>query len=209
VTGRPLPRRFYARPALEVAPDLLGKVLVRHTPGGVVAGRIVEVEAYCGPEDLAAHSARGRRTPRNEVMWGPPGRLYVYFVYGMHWCANVVAAPEGRPEAVLLRAVEPVEGVASMRARRRAGVRDHELARGPANLCAAFGIDRASNGADLLSRALHILPGGLAPSERIVRTARIGIGYAGRDTRRPWRFLIAGSPAVSKPPAARVRRSRA
>jgi DNA-3-methyladenine glycosylase len=197
---RPLPRRFYARGALEVAQDLLGKVLVHRSPEGSVTARIVEVEAYRGPGDLAAHSARGRRTPRNEVMWGPPGRLYVYFVYGMHWCANVVAAPPGCPEAVLIRALEPIRGIELMRARRREGVRDADLLKGPANACAALGITGALNGADLVTGRLFVAAGSLAPAERIVRTTRIGVDYAGRDALRPWRFLIAGSPAVSKPP---------
>jgi DNA-3-methyladenine glycosylase len=197
---RPLPRRFYARSALAVAPELLGKILVVRSKSGVAAGRIVEVEAYCGPSDRAAHTAGGRRTPRNEVMWGPPGRLYAYFVYGMHWCANVVTAPAGCPEAVLLRALEPVEGLDLMRARRGARVRDRDLARGPANLCQALGIDRALNGADLFEAAVFLAQGELARGERIARTPRIGVDYAGSHARRPWRFLIAGSPFVSKPP---------
>lgn len=131
-------------------------------------------------------------------MWGPPGRLYVYFVYGMHWCANVVTAPAGCPEAVLLRALEPVEGVELMRKRRGARISDRDLARGPANLCEALGISRPMNGADLLGREVFLADGALAPGERVARTPRIGVDYAGAHARRPWRFLIAGSPFVSK-----------
>jgi DNA-3-methyladenine glycosylase len=199
---RPLPRRFYARGALALAPDLLGKVLVHRSPEGVVAGRIVEVEAYCGPGDRAAHTAGGRRTPRNEVMWGPPGRLYVYFVYGMHWCANVVAAPEGCPEAVLLRALEPVEGAELMRARRGPRVADRDLLRGPANLCEGLGISGRMNGADLVRSKIVLVDGARRPGERVARARRIGVDYAGAHAKRLWRFLIAGSGFVSKPPRA-------
>jgi DNA-3-methyladenine glycosylase len=197
---RPLPRRFYARSALALAPDLLGKVLVVGSGRAQAAGRIVEVEAYCGPGDRAAHSAGGRRTPRNEVMWGPPGRLYVYFVYGMHWCANVVAADPGCPEAVLLRAVEPLVGLATMRRRRGTAIRDRDLARGPANLCQALAITGAMNGADLLGSDVRIVGGSLAHGERVIATRRVGVDYAGVHALRPWRFLIAESPFVSKPP---------
>jgi len=200
---RPLPRRFYSRSALDLAPDLIGKVLVVRSSDGVAAGRIVEVEAYCGPTDRAAHTAGGRRTPRNEVMWGAPGHLYVYFVYGMHWCANVVAAPAGCPEAVLLRALEPVAGLELMRRRRGAGVPDRNLARGPANLCQALGISGSMNGADLVSAEAFLAEGTLARGERVARTTRIGVDYAGADAKKPWRFLIAESPWVSKTVASR------
>lgn len=208
MSTRPLSRSFFRRDALRLARALLGKTLVHVTAAGRTAGRIVEVEAYRGPEDRAAHSAGGRRTPRNEVMWGEPGHAYVYFVYGMHWCANVVAAAPGRPEAVLLRAVEPLEGLALMRARRggRApeaapGIADAALARGPANLCRAFGIDRAHNGLDLTGGALFIEDAPPVPARAVVRTARIGVDYAGDHALRPWRLFVAGSPAVSGPRA--------
>ena len=192
-----LPREFYERDAVRLARALLGKLLVHETADGTAAGRIVEVEAYRGPTDRAAHTAGGRRTPRNEVMWGPAGHAYVYFVYGMHWCANVVAAGPGRPEAVLLRAAEPVEGATLMRARRGAAVVDARLAQGPANLCRAFGIDRAQNGADLVTGPLRLLDAPPVPAREVVRSPRIGVDYAGPDAARPWRLYVAGSPSVS------------
>ena len=196
--AQPLPRDFYATDALRLARRLLGKVLVHRTRDGTTAGRIVEVEAYRGPTDRAAHSFGGRRTPRNEVMWGPPGHAYVYFVYGMHWCANVVAAREGVPEAVLLRALEPLAGHDLMRARRRAVV-DAALLRGPANLCKGMGIDRRQNGADLTSGDLVLLDAPAVPPRRVVRAPRIGVAYAGDHALLPWRLFVHGSPAVSKP----------
>lgn len=188
---------------MTLARDLLGRILVHELPEGRVAGRIVEVEAYRGPADLAAHTARGRRTARNEVMWGPAGHAYVYFVYGMHYCANVVAAGEGAPEAVLIRAVEPLEGVGILRARRGGAHPDPRLAAGPANLCRAFGIDRERNGTDLLCGPLTILPGRAVPPARRARTPRIGVDYAGEWALRPWRFIVKGSPSLSGPPALR------
>jgi DNA-3-methyladenine glycosylase len=199
--AQPLPRAFYATDALRLARRLLGKVLVHEAADGATAGRIVEVEAYRGPADRAAHSFGGRRTPRNEVMWGPPGHAYVYFVYGMHWCANVVAARAGVPEAVLLRALEPVAGLERMRARRGAHVADAALLRGPANLCQGMGIDRRQNGADLTAGALVLLDAPAIPSRRVARARRIGVAYAGDHALLPWRLFVLGSPAVSKPPA--------
>jgi len=197
--ARPLPRSFYARNALILARALLGKILVHDGPGGRTAGRIVEVEAYRGPGDRAAHSAGGRRTPRNEVMWGPEGRLYVYFVYGMHHCANVVAAREGVPEAVLLRALEPLEGVEIMRRRRGRKVPGKHLLRGPACLCKGMGIDRCHNGAGLSRGPLKILDAPGVPARTVVRTPRIGVGYAGEHAERPWRLFVQDSPSVSGP----------
>lgn len=202
--GTPLPQAFFARTALALAPDLLGLVLVHRTDDGIAAGRIVEVEAYCGPADLAAHSAGGRRTARNEVMYGPAGRAYVYFVYGMHWCVNVVAATAGVPEAVLLRGLEPLHGIDLMRARRGGHVATAALARGPGNLTRALAIDRARNGADLRRGPLRVLrPAGddgvPAPAE-IVRSPRIGVAYAGAWAALPWRFSIRGNTSVSRPP---------
>lgn len=198
-TERPLPRSFYLQPTLTVARALLGKVLVHETPEGRASGRIVEVEAYRGPADRAAHSRGGHRSPRNEAMWGVGGHAYVYFVYGMHFCMNVVTRPAGHPEAVLLRALEPLDGVPLMRARRGVGpdVPAWRLCRGPGALCRALGITRASNAADLTRGALVVLDAPAVPASLVVRAPRIGVDYAGADAARPWRFVVRGSPAVS------------
>jgi DNA-3-methyladenine glycosylase len=192
--GAKLPRSFYARPALAVAPDLLGLHLVRNDAGTLRIGRIVETEAYMGPEDLAAHSAGGRRTARTEVMFGPPGRAYVYFIYGFWNCLNVVTSPVGIPHAVLLRAIEPVAHV------------DHGTW-GPGLLCRALGVDRTLNSADLRGNALWIeRPARPARRARIGSGPRIGVDYAGDWARRPWRFFDRDSPFVSTlSPAARRR----
>ena len=197
---------FYRPDALRVARALLGKTLVHVTEDGPTAARIVETEAYRGPLDRAAHSFGGRRTPRNEVMWGPAGRAYVYFVYGMHWCLNVVAAGEGRPEAVLVRAAEPLLGVDLMRRRRDARCPDARLLRGPANLCRSMGITGARNGADLTGESLFILDARAIPASRVRRTPRIGVTYAGDHAALPWRLFVEGSPAVSGPPFLRAGR---
>lgn len=194
-------RQFFRRDSLTLARALLGALLVHDSAEGVTAGRIVEVEAYRGTTDRAAHSFGGRRTPRNEVMYGPAGHAYVYFVYGMHYCFNVVAADVGIPEAVLIRALDAVEGIDLMRARRGlAPATDPAcVARGPANLCRAMGITRAHNGADLLRRPLRITPGVPVPERRLVRAPRVGIAYAGPDARRLWRLYERDNPAVSGP----------
>jgi DNA-3-methyladenine glycosylase len=182
-----------------VARAQLGKILVHDTPDGRASGRIVEVEAYRGPADRAAHSRGGHRSPLNEAMWGPGGHAFVYFIYGMHFCMNVVTQPPGRPEAVLLRALEPVDGIELMRHRRalRDDVPAWRRCRGPGALCRALGITRADNAADLTRSALLILEAPLVPPAQIARTARIGVDYAGADAARPWRFMLRGSPAVS------------
>ena len=194
-----------ARPApWRVARDLLGKVLVHETADGWTAGRIVEVEAYRGPRDRAAHSAGGRRTPRNETMWGPPGRAYVYFIYGMHHCVNVVTRPPDVPEAILIRALEPLAGLEDMRARRGLlGGPDWRLCRGPGSVCRALGLTRAHDGGDLVSGPLRILDAPPIAAGRVVRTPRIGVDYAGPHAALPWRFLVGGSLAVSGPRARR------
>lgn len=179
-------RSWFDRSAAEVAPELLGATLIHDTPDGRIAGRIVEVEAYLGPEDLAAHSSRGE-TARNTVMFGTPGHLYVYLVYGLHHCANVVCGPGGKPEAVLLRAVELTEG--EERARMRRGNVPHaRLAAGPGNLAAAFGIDLRHNGVDLLTGPIR-LARGLKP-EIVERTPRVGVDYARDWADRPLRYLV-------------------
>lgn len=187
-------RAWFDRSAAEVAPELLGAFLIHDTPAGRVAGRIVEVEAYLGPEDLAAHSSRGQ-TPRNEVMFGRPGHLYVYLVYGMHHCVNVVCGPNSKPEAVLLRAAEVTEGEGLARTR-RGDVPAARLAAGPGNLASAFDIDRGLNGADLLAGPVRLERG--PPPEAIARTARIGVDYAGDWTDRPLRYLIRDDPHRSR-----------
>lgn len=187
-------RAWFDRSAAEVAPDLLGAVLIHDTPAGQIAGRIVEVEAYLGPEDLAAHSSHGR-TPRNSVMFAEPGHLYVYLVYGLHHCANVVCGPGSKPEAVLLRAAELIEGEDLARPRRGL-VPTTRLAAGPGNLAAAFGIDRRLNGADLLAGPVRLLQG-LGP-DAVERTPRIGVDYAGAWADRPLRYLIRDDPHRSR-----------
>jgi DNA-3-methyladenine glycosylase len=192
-------RAWFDRSAAEVAPDLLGMSLIHDSPAGCIVGRIVEVEAYLGPEDVAAHSAHGR-TARNAVMFGPPGHLYVYLVYGIHHCANIVCGPGSKPEAVLLRAAQISQGEALAR-RARGSVPATRLAAGPGNLAAAFGVDRALNGADLTRGPVWLAVPDHSISDtkaRIVRTPRIGVDYAGPWTTRPLRFLIADDPHRSR-----------
>jgi DNA-3-methyladenine glycosylase len=190
--GRRLPRSFYARDPALVAPELLNKVLVG--PNG--AGRIVEVEAYDGENDPASHAYRGL-TPRTTVMFGPPGHLYVYFSYGMHWCANAVCRHDGIAGAVLLRALAPLRGLPAMRAARPAARRDRDLCNGPGKLCQALGIDRAHDGANLVTadRAITIVDDGTEPPERPFNTTRVGISVA---TDVPWRWYVPGDPNVSR-----------
>ena len=174
---RPLPRRFYDRDTEQVARDLLGAVL-ETTLGGVrCRGRIVETEAYLGEHDPACHAVVGR-TPRTDPLYGPPGTAYVYFVYGMHWCVNAVTRAAGLPSAVLIRAVEPLEGLETMRARRPRARSDRTLADGPAKLCQAMGITGALNRASLLAGPLRILEGTRIPEAQVRVTSRIGITKA-------------------------------
>lgn len=193
-------RDFYQRPALELAPALLGMLLVHETPEGLAAGRIVETEAYVGPEDDGAHSFGGRPTPRTAVQYGPGGYAYVFGIYGMHWCFNAVAAPAGRPEVVLVRALEPVEGLALME-KRRGTTRRELLCAGPGRLCQALGITKALYGADLCAGPLRIEAGAPVPPEEIALSKRVNIDYAERYREKLWRFFVSGSPWVSKVPA--------
>ncbi len=175
-----LKRSFYDRDTVVVARELLGKCLVH----GDRVGRIVEVEAYVGAHDKASHSCRGL-TARNAPMFGPPGHAYVYLIYGMYWCMNVVTEREGHASAVLIRAVEPLAGITGR-------------TQGPGLLCRAMGIDRRLNGRDLLSRDFHITDD--RPMDfRIMKRPRIGVDYAGTWARRHLRFYIAGNPFVSRP----------
>lgn len=190
-----LTRRFYDQPTVDVARQLLGKYLVRKDAGGIISGKIVETEAYVGLQDRASHASRGR-TPRTEIMFGPPGFAYVYLIYGFYHCLNFVTERADYPAAVLIRAVEPVEGIPLMQARRRTADA-RQLASGPGKLCQAFAIDLSLNGADACGDLLYIEDRGQdAPS--IVARPRVGVDYAGRWKHKPWRFLIRQNPFVSK-----------
>jgi DNA-3-methyladenine glycosylase len=192
-----LERAWFDRPSDQVARDLLGCRLIHAAAEGTVGGRIVEVEAYRGPEDLAAHSARGR-TARNTVMFGAPGHLYVYLIYGLHHCLNVVAGPDDKPEAVLIRALALDEGVELARSRRGERVPDRRLAAGPGNVGQALGVDRGLNGVDLLDGPIRVEPRD-GPGPAASRGPRIGVDYAGAWAARPLRFWIPGDPHVSRP----------
>jgi len=182
--ARKLPRNFYAPGTLDIARDLIGMHLVHDDGGTIRVGRIVETEAYMGPEDLAAHSSRGR-TARTEVMFGESGHAYVYFIYGFWYCLNVVTGAAGVPHAVLLRALEPVSGIT-------------DKTWGPGLLCRAMNIDKRLNGVDLLGDVLWLeRPAGTRKSVRITSSRRIGVDYAGGWAERPWRFFDSGSSYVS------------
>jgi DNA-3-methyladenine glycosylase len=197
-TGAPaaLERAWFDRPSIELAHDLLGSRLVHESAAGVVGGRIVEVEAYRGPEDRAAHSSRGR-TPRNAVMFGPPGHLYVYLIYGLHHCLNVVAGPGDKPEAVLIRALEIDEGLELARQRRGERASPGRLASGPGNVGQALGVDRRLDGADLLTGPVRVQPR-IGPRPRISAGPRVGVDYAGAWAARPMRFWITDDRHVSR-----------
>jgi DNA-3-methyladenine glycosylase len=211
--GPLLPREFFAGHSLQVAPGLLGCVLEHETGDGLVAVRLTEVEAYEGSADPASHAYRGRTT-RNAVMFGPPGHAYVYFTYGMHFCVNLTCLPPGGASAVLLRAGQVIDGLPLAAARRTArraspsAVAGRELARGPARLCQALGIDRAQDGADVCdpTSALRIraAPDGAGHPAAISHGPRVGVSSA---PDRPWRFWLAGDPTVSvyRPYVPRVR----
>jgi DNA-3-methyladenine glycosylase len=196
--SRALTRSFYDRDALDVAPDLLNKVLVRSGDGVRLAARIVEVEAYRGTDDPGSHAYR-RRTPRNATMFGRPGKLYVYFAYGHHWCMNAVCGPGEQPHAVLLRAAAPLAGVDAMRERRVAAKRDRDLCSGPGRLGQAFGVDRSFDNTDLVRGPLRIVDDGVAPPTRPGISRRIGLG-AGKGEDLPYRFYVPGNENVSRAP---------
>jgi len=189
--AKPLPREFYLQDTIEVARALLGKVLIHRTEEGVFAGRIVETEAYLR-DDPACHASRGM-TPRNSVMFGEPGHAYVYFTYGMYHCVNAVTSPKGIGEGVLMRAVEPIEGMELM-ARNRRTEDLMNLTTGPGKLCMAFALDRQHSGLDLISSNLSILDCD-GNGEKIVSTTRVGIKLA---SEKPWRFYLEGNSYVSR-----------
>ncbi len=184
---------FFARPTLQVAKSLLGKYLVRRIGRSVISGKISEVEAYVGERDLACHASRGR-TGRTQVMYGEPGTLYVYLVYGMYWCLNIVTERKDYPAAVLIRGVIPAQGIPAMLKRRKRGRLDlRGLADGPGKLCRAFGITGAMNGKRLGNSTLTIEDRGeFVPSSHITALPRVGVDYAKHCAKYPWRFLLAG-----------------
>ena len=194
-----LPREFYIRDTVEVARDLIGKLLIHHASDGVTAGMIVEAEAYAGKKDAACHAARGSRDGRTAVMYGQGGFAYVYLIYGMYYCMNVVTRGEGEPEAVLIRALAPVEGVALMNKRR--GITDiganRTLCAGPGRLCIAMAIDKNCYGLDLSGEKLFLEEGEKPAEEDIVATKRINMGNVGEAADYPWRFVLKGSPYLS------------
>jgi DNA-3-methyladenine glycosylase len=190
-----LSRSFYQQATIDVAKQLLGKYLVRRHNDGRAIGRIVETEAYIGPQDLACHASKGR-TARTEVMFGPAGRAYVYFIYGFYHMLNLVTEAKDYPAAVLIRAVEPVDGIELMKERRKSTVL-RNLASGPGKLCQAFAVDRSLNGASLNGDILFVEDRG-ETTPKFVATARIGVDYAGKWKTKPYRFLVRGSEFVSK-----------
>jgi DNA-3-methyladenine glycosylase len=192
--GFPLSRSFFDRPVLEVAPDLLGRVVVHDSADGRVAIRLTEVEAYDGPNDPGSHAYRGL-SKRNATMFGPPGHVYVYFTYGMYHCMNLVCGPPRVPTGVLLRGASVVEGIELARRRRHTAKFDNDLARGPARLVEALGVGRSDDGADICGDgALRILAGEPAPRDRIRTGPRVGLRMA---PEYPWRFWIDAEPTVS------------
>jgi len=192
-----LPREFYARPVLTVAREAIGKILVHRTPEGEAAGRIVEAEAYRGPLDLAAHSARGL-TKRTRAMFGPPGHAYVYLLYGTSWAINLVVASEGEPHAVLIRALEPVRGIELMARRRGMPAHAREISNGPGKLTAALAITGADYGRDLCGDELFLEAADSVG--RIGRSPRINVDYAGAWALKRWRFYERGNRYVSVKP---------
>lgn len=193
-----LPREFYAQPVLTVARQCIGKVLVHRTPEGEAAGRIVEAEAYRGPLDLAAHSRRGLHSKRTSAMFGPPGHAYVYFLYGVCWAMNLVVASEGKPHAVLIRALEPIRGLELMARRRSKPTISRELTNGPGKLTDALAITGADYGRDLCGDVLFLEDDELRiPRGRVGRSPRINVDYAGEWAALPWRFYLKGNRFVS------------
>lgn len=197
---RKLPREFYAQPVLTVARQCIGKIVVHRTPAGEAAGRIVEAEAYRGPRDLAAHSARGL-TKRTTAMFGPPGHAYVYLLYGVSWALNLVTTAEGKPHAVLIRAIEPLRGLELMARRRNKPIASRELSNGPGKLTSALAITGADYGRDLCGDELFLEePDDAIRRAKIGRSPRINVDYAGEWAALPWRFYERGNRYVSVHP---------
>jgi DNA-3-methyladenine glycosylase len=202
-----LPYDFYNRDTLEVAPELLGKYLIRKINGHQLVGKIVEVEAYKGSIDKGAHSYNYRRTPRTEVMFGPPGHAYVYLIYGMYYCLNIVTEEEGEPCAVLIRGIEPVEGEEHMAVLRYGKsleeitiVQRKNLTNGPGKVCKAFNITKDRNGKPLWDQGFYVAFGDTIEDSQIIRSKRINIDYAEEAKDFLWRYSIKGNPYVSRKP---------
>ena len=197
-----LPLEFYKREnVLQVANDLIGKLLVTKWNGILTTGRIVEVEAYEGIIDRASHAYGGRRTKRNEIMYGEGGKAYVYLCYGIHHLFNVVTHSKETPHAILIRALEPVNGIESMLERTGKAVPDHTLTRGPGNVSKALGIHTMHSGYSLLSNELYLADDAFTyPRKQVMRSARIGVDYAGPHALWPYRIYVKGSPYVSGKP---------
>jgi len=191
-----LDRSFYQKPTLQVARNLLGKVLVRRWSGKNLAGKIVETEAYVGPHDLACHASKGK-TKRTSIMFEAGGCAYVYMIYGFYFCLNAVTEPADYPAAVLIRAIEPLDHLSIMRKLRKNPAQDTNIGSGPGKLCMAMGIDKKLNGQDLTGNQLWIEDRNLNV-DRIVASPRIGVDYAGEYRDKPWRFYIDGNPHVSR-----------
>ncbi|MCP4896985.1 MAG: DNA-3-methyladenine glycosylase [bacterium] len=193
LTGPALGREFYQCPTDDVARALLGKLLVRHAEGATVVMRITEVEAYLGTEDPACHTFGGRRTPRTETMWGPAGHAYVYLIYGLHHCLNIVTVGVGEPEAVLIRGAIPIVGIDTIRERRGFPASDRLLADGPGKLCQALAITRSDQGCDLtaIDSALFIVDDGFMVDDSVIeKSGRIGVAYAGSAADWPLRYRV-------------------
>ena len=193
-----LKRNFYNQSTLKIAQDLLGKFLVRKIGKKIISGKIVETEAYVGPNDLASHASHGKTT-RTAPMFGPPGYAYVYLVYGLNYCFNIVTEGKNYPAAVLIRAIEPTEGVDLMRRLRHAPHDERNITNGPGKLCQALKIDKSLNNFDLTKNILWLEDRGIKikPSE-IIAAKRIGVDYAGKYKNKPWRFYLRGNLFVSK-----------
>ena len=189
-------RAFYEGDTLAVTRALIGCTLFRRTEAGLCAGRIVEAEAYLGPRDDAAHSYRGR-TRRVRVQYEGSGLAYIYMIYGLHRCFNITSGPADAPEAILIRALEPLTGLEVMA--ERSGGKTDKLCTGPGRLCRAMGLDRSLTGTFLLEGDFYLAQGETVPEEQILSSPRIGIDYAGEDRDRPWRYFLRYSPYVSRP----------